>query len=282
MFFILVSCASLFGSLATSLYQQKDIKLVEDGAPAYLLLVEALINNNTQDKALLRTGIQLFTAYSVAFVSDTDRKKIFNQKTKDLGLAILRTYPKFKDLEKKPFDIYKTWVNDLNKNDVGDVFWAADAWILWIISNTDSIEALMDLPKAKVIIDKIYSLDDSYYFGAPHLFYGLFYSLIPESIGGDKKKAKEEFDKALKYSDEKLLTTKVTYAEFYLKAIYDKENFKKVLNEVIKADVDAYPEIRLINFFAKNMLRKCLKKLMNFSMINYIMRLTERDVICQP
>ena len=264
MFFILVSCASLFGSLATSLYQQKDIKLVEDGAPAYLLLVEALINNNTQDKALLRTGIQLFTAYSVAFVSDTDRKKIFNQKTKDLGLAILRTYPKFKDLEKKPFDIYKTWVNDLNKNDVGDVFWAADAWILWIISNTDSIEALMDLPKAKVIIDKIYSLDDSYYFGAPHLFYGLFYSLIPESIGGDKKKAKEEFDKALKYSDEKLLTTKVTYAEFYLKAIYDKENFKKVLNEVIKADVDAYPEIRLINLFAQKHAKEMLEKIDEF------------------
>ena len=161
-FFILIiffSCSSLTNGLANSLYKQKDIKLVEDGAPAYLILVEALIDSNPRNKKMLVMGIQMFSAYSSAFVEDRERSGIFAEKTKNWALILLRTYPRFKESENADFDTFMKWVGTIHKNDIPYVFWAANAWIMWIIANADSVEALIDLPKAKAIIDKIYELD---------------------------------------------------------------------------------------------------------------------------
>ncbi len=261
---IFLSCSSLTSGLANSLYKQEDIKLVEDGAPAYLILVEALIDAKPKNKKMLVSGIQMFSAYSSAFVNDPERSKIFADKTKAWALMLLRTYPKFKEYEYAEIDIFMKWVNTIQKKDVPYVFWAANAWIMWIISDSESIEALLDLPKAKAIIDKIYEVDSTYYYGAPHLFYGIYNCVIPESIGGDLKKAKEEFDKALEYSTDKLLMTKVYLAQFYYKAKFDKKNFIKTLREVINADIEKYPEVRLLNSIAKNQAKELLKKVDEF------------------
>ena len=261
---LLSSCTSLIGGLSDSLYMQKDIQLVKDGAPSYLLLVEALIHSNPKNKKMLSLGIQLFSAYSSAFVVNDDRKIIFSNKSKEWAMMLLRTYPKFKKLENAGFDKYKKWVKSIGKKDIPDVFWAANAWIMWIISNSDSMDAMMDLPKAKAIIDRIYDLDSSYYYGAPHLFYGIFYSMMPESIGGDLVKAKEEFDKALEFSGDKFLMTRVSYAQFYCKAKYDRENYKKILTEVADADLDKHPETRLLNSFAKTLAKKSLEEIDDF------------------
>lgn len=254
------SCSSLLEGLTESLYMQKDLELVEDGAPAYLLLVEGLIHSNNKNKKMLVTGIQLFSAYSAAFVKDKERSKIFADKSKDWALDVLRTYAKFEKSENKEFDEYKEWVNGLTKSDVPYVFWAANAWIMWIISNSASMEALLDLPKAKVIIDKIYELDDAYYYGAPHLFYGIYYSILPETIGGNKTKAKEEFDKAVEIAGDTLLATKVAYAQYYLKEMYDEEGFVEVLNEVINVDIEKHPEMRLLNTLSQKQAKELLEK----------------------
>jgi hypothetical protein len=261
---IFISCSSLTGSLANSLYKQKDIKLVEDGAPAYLILVEAFIDSKPNNKKMLVMGIQMFSAYSSAFVNETERSKIFADKTKTWALMLLRTYPKFKQYENAEFDDFMQWIDTLKKNDIPYVFWAANAWIMWIIANADSVEAMLDLPKAKAIIDKIYELDSSYYYGAPHLFYGIYYSVLPDYIGGDLDKAKKEFDEALKFSEDKLLMTKVYLAQYYYKAKYDKKMFINTLKEVINADIEKYPEIRLLNTIAQKQAKDLLKKVNEF------------------
>jgi TRAP transporter T-component len=259
--FVLFSCSSLIQGLTDALYQEKDLKLVQDGAPSYLLLIEGFINSNPTDKNNLVLGIQLFGAYSSAFVKDEARGKIFAEKSKTWALMLLRTYPFFKSNEKKPFDIYDKAINAFGKRDVNYIFWAANAWIMWIVSNADNPDALIELPKAKALIDKIYKLDDTFYFGAPHLFYGLFYSFIPKEIGGDLNKAKEEFDKAFMISKGKILSMKVAYAMYYCKAKYDKDEFKKTLTEVINTDIDKYPDQRLLNAFAQKEAKELLDKI---------------------
>jgi len=258
--FSLLSCNSLLKSLSDSLYRQNDLKLVEDGAPSYLLLIEAFIESKPNDKSMLSTGIQLFSAYSQAFVKDPARQKIFTDKTKRWAMSLLRTYPRFKELENKEFDEYTKWLLSVSKRDIPYIFWATNAWFVWIIGNLDSIDAFIELPKAKAIMDRIKELDDTYYYGAPHLFYGMYYSVMPESIGGGADKAKAEFDIALKLSGDKFLMTKVSYAQLYLKLKNDKNGFIKTLNEVIKADLDKYPEMRLLNSFSKNQAAELLKK----------------------
>jgi hypothetical protein len=263
-FILFPSCNSLLKGLSDSLYQQEDVKLVEDGAPSYLLLVEGLIYSNPTNRDWLMTGIQLFSAYSNAFVKDEERKRIFLNKTKDWALKLLRTYSSFKRVENASYDDYQPWVKSLNKNDIPYVFWAANAWIMWIIANSSSTDAVIELPKAKLIIDRIYELDSSYYYGAPHLFYGIYYSILPEVAGGDLKKAKMEFDKAMEYSGDKFLMTKISYAEFYLKRIYNREDYIKILKEVSNTDINKYPEMRLLNTFSKKQAKELLEEVNNY------------------
>jgi len=261
---LLIGCASLIDGLSESIYQQKDVQLLEDGAPAYLILIEGLTYSFPNNKDILSFGIQLFSAYSSAFVKDEERKKIFLEKTKGWGIYLLRTFPKFKKLENKPFEEYQVWTRSIKKKDIPYVFWGANAWLFWIIGNMDSMDALIQLPKAKAIVDRIYELDSSYYYGAPHLFRGIYYSMIPENVGGDLKLSKKEFDKAIEYSGDELLLTRVSYAQSYCKAKYDRTEFEKVLKEVLAVDIDKNPETRLLNSFAQEQAAELLENISEY------------------
>lgn len=261
---ILTSCNTLLSGLTDSLYRQKDIQLVEDGAPSYLILIEGLLYSRPTNKTLLRTAIQLFNAYSGAFIEDKDRKVIFADKTKKWSMDLLRTYPSFRKIENGSFEDFEKWVKTIKKSDIDYVFWAGYAWIQWVIENADDMDAMTELPKAKAIIDRVYALDSSYYYGTPHLIYGMYYSILPKSAGGDLEKSKDEFDKALEYGGEKFLNTKVFFANFYCKAKYDRDLFVGTLTEVIEADLDKYPEVRLLNTFAQNQAIKLLEQVDEF------------------
>ena len=77
----LVGCAALTRSatsgFANDLYRaivnQDDVQTVRDGAPAYLLAVDGLIEGDSRDTDLLLTGAGLYGAYASAFVEDPAR-----------------------------------------------------------------------------------------------------------------------------------------------------------------------------------------------------------------
>jgi hypothetical protein len=209
-------------------------------------------------------GIQLFSAYSTAFVEDEERQALYLNKGKQWAMQLLQTYPHFKKSLDGDFDAFEKAVTKVKKRDVESVFWAANAWIYWILGNTSDMSAFMDLPKAKALIDRVYELDSTYYYGAPHLFYGVYYSAIPAMMGGDLAKGKVEFDKAAEIAGDRLLMVKVSYAEFYCKATYDRETFESILNEVLESDVDLYPETRLLNLIAQRQAEQLLETIDDF------------------
>jgi hypothetical protein len=263
--FLSLSCSSIIKGLTDSLYEQKDVVLIEEGAPSYLILIEGLLRSNPNSKQYLLPAIQIFIAYGSSFVNDPDRKKIFADKTKDWAFRLLRSYPKFSkyekttDREQKEKELNE-FLKSLSKKDVPEIFWATNAWINWILNNLDSTDAFMELPIAKALIERIYQLDDTYYYGAPHLYLGVFYGAFPKEIGGNLDKAKEEFDKALAISD-KLLLTKIFYAEYYLKPKNDKKSYEKMMNDIIKFDVDKFPEMRLVNIVSQKQAKELLAKI---------------------
>lgn len=272
--FTLFSCSTftnnLIDGLSKSLYSQKDIKLIEEGAPAFLLLIEGLIITYPNNKEILTLGIQTFSAYSSAFINeDKERQKIFQDKTKNWAIQLLRNYPLYRNYEKiddksKKEIEFKKFLNSINKSDIKYIFWAANAWIMWIINNLQDLTALIELAEVKDIIGRIRDIDSEFYYGAPSLFYGVYYSAFPEDFGGNLTKAKEEFDKALQLSKDEFLTTKFFYAIFYLKALKDKDALISILNEIISVDIDKYPYTRLFNLVIQNQAKKILEDIDNF------------------
>lgn len=266
----LTSCSSLMGSLTDSmtksLFGQKDIQLLEDGGPAFLLIIEALADRDPKNKDMLITAMQAFSAYSTAFVDDKERGAIFLQKSKNWAISCLMNYPNFakyytgkeKNLKDAALDKFLTCIK---KKDVPYVFWSAYSWALWIMANLDSMEAFIDLPVAKQIIERICEVDGDFYYGAPHLFLGVYYASYPENLGGDMNRAKSEFDYALNLAGDKMLTSKLLYANTYIKTKGDKEAYRQIMEEVIAADVEQYPETRLLNVITKQNAENMLDKI---------------------
>lgn len=93
------------------------------------------------------------------------------------------------------------------------------------------------------VMEHVLNLDETFFYGAPHRYFGAFYAKAPAFAGGDMAKAKEHFDKSLAI-DERYLGTKVLYAEYYATKADDKEMFTTLLNDVISADPAIIPEVQ--------------------------------------
>ncbi|MBQ1998397.1 MAG: hypothetical protein II220_02800, partial [Spirochaetales bacterium] len=128
-----LSCSTMIKGVTESLIggvmQQNDMRLIEDGAPAYLLIVESLIFNNPENRDFLMAGIQTFSSYS-SFVKDEGRKKLFQEKVEKWGNMLLATYPmyvKYEQMDNADNEAkniaYSKFVASVKKKDIPYVFW---------------------------------------------------------------------------------------------------------------------------------------------------------------
>lgn len=92
------------------------------------------------------------------------------------------------------------------------------------------------------VMQRVLNLDETFFHGAPHRYFGAFYAKAPGFAGGDMTKSKEHFEKALAL-DANYLGTKVLYAEYYAAKADERELFTRLLNEVNESDPTTIPEL---------------------------------------
>ena len=86
--FLLSGCASLIGSatsrmaddISLAIMNQDDPATVRDGAPAYLLMIDGLIEGDPKNTGLLLSGARLYGSYAGAFAEDEARARRLSQK----------------------------------------------------------------------------------------------------------------------------------------------------------------------------------------------------------
>ena len=88
---ILVSSATsgLADDVSVALVDQPDPLLVRDGAPAYLILIDALIAGNPENQDLLLAASRLYSSYASAFIADPLRRQALNSTALDYGKRAL-------------------------------------------------------------------------------------------------------------------------------------------------------------------------------------------------
>jgi len=96
--------------------------------------------------------------------------------------------------------------------------------------------------RIKSIMEHAQKIDENYFYGAPHRYFGAFYAKAPSFAGGDMDKSKQHFDRSLEIAPD-YLGTKVLYAEYYAAKSGDRELFDRLLNEVLNADPKVLPDI---------------------------------------
>lgn len=259
--------AQIMAGGAPSFEMESDVEVAKTTSITMLKMLEAFQYDNPSNKTLNVLLSRSYANYSQGFLEQEllmaqgvddakyekylKRAKNFYAKGKDFGLRALKKNGGFKKALTKDLDTYKKSLKSFGRGSVPAMFWTAMNWGSWINLSKDSPIAIAEFPKAEALMERVLKLDENYFYGGPHLFFGFSYGSRPKMFGGDKAKSKMHFEKAINAYNRKFLLGIVFYAQIYAVQNQDPVLFESLLNEVIAADPSALPEARLANELAQ-------------------------------
>jgi hypothetical protein len=151
--------------------QQQDVVLAEQGIPAFLLILDGLIEHSPHDKSLLLSGAKAYSSYTAAFVGDKnpERNKILAEKAREYAFRAFSLHDKkFAKAKDKPHSDFVTYLPSFGEKDVPYLYYVATCWAVWIQAHSESWDAIADLPKVQSLIERVIELDESFNYGASH------------------------------------------------------------------------------------------------------------------
>ena len=255
--------ANTLNDVAQAAAKQSDLNIIRQGSPAYLMLIDGLIEAYPDNRALLLAGCRAYSSYASTFEATKDPAEAaaLYRKAKQYGFRALSSngidFGKAAGGSLQHFDAV---LKRYGKKDVPALFWTASAWASWIALKTDDVAALADMPMLEATMKRLLELDGSFYYGGPHLLMGVYLAAKPAALGGSLTQAKAQFQQAFALGSDKLLMSKVLYAEYYARGTGNRALYVKTLQQVLAAPADAVPELTLANTVAQKRARALLSK----------------------
>lgn len=245
-------------SLSQAILNQDDPATVRDGAPAYLLLIDGLIQDYPNDQELLVGGARLYTAYAAVFVNDTDRALRLTEKARNYGRrALCLRRPEFCDADSVRYDRFVADLAKTNKRDLPVLYAYATSWAGWLRVRRNEPTAMSDLPKVEDMLERVVALDETFEHGQAHLFLGILRSQLPAALGGQPEVGKAHFERAIALSHGHDLLAKVEYAHTYARLTFNRPLHDRLLKEVMAAN-PVVPGYTLNNVLAQQQARQLL------------------------
>jgi len=242
---LLSACASVMQSatndmaanLSSAIMNQGDPETVRDGAPAYLILLDSFIAGSPDNAAMLAAASELYAAYGVIFVAETQRADRLTQRALTYGQQSLCASNKsacgINDLTFQEFEIV---LEQLSKKDAASLFTYSLSSIAYIKVHSDDWGAMTKLPHVESALKRVQALDPQYQAVQVEHFLAILNTLRPPAMGGDFEAGKAHFERALALSNGKDLSINVDYARYYARTLYDRELHDQLLNEVLSAE----------------------------------------------
>jgi hypothetical protein len=128
--------------------------------------------------------------------------------------------------------------------------WASAQGFATLLSYKDEIRAVMS---------RCLELDANYFYGAPHRYFGAFFSRAPAYAGGDLAKSKEHFEASLAIEG-RYFATHVLFAGDYAVKAQNRAVFTEHLNLVINGDPNALPDVAPENVVEQRKARDLLAR----------------------
>lgn len=163
---------------------------------------------------------------------------------------------------KKQIEAGKKWeeaVKSVKKEGIASLYWYATNLGKWSLIQGITT-TLGNKGRIKSTMEQVLSLDETFFHGAPHRYFGVYEAKIP---GGDIKASGKSFDKAIEISST-YLDTHVLKAQYFAAKTQNEELFKSLLNKVIAADTKAIPELEVENKNAQKIAKKMLEDIEDY------------------
>ncbi len=244
---------------ATAVQNEDDPQLVREAAPAYLLMMDALLLSHPHQIDLLQAAATLNSAYAGAFISDPQRLQSMSAKALQYGLqALCLQRVVLCAVKTMPLTEEKTRLQALGSKDLPVLMMAGTVWAGWIQAHSSDWNAIADLPRVQAILERIIAIDSGFSEGRAHLYLGAIETLLPGTLGGRQAEGTAHLQLALRLSGQQDLMAKVILAKQVARAQYDRVSHDRWLHEVVAADPHA-PGWTLENCLAQEQARQLLK-----------------------
>jgi hypothetical protein len=244
--------ASLVQDVAKAAAKQSDLHVVREGMPAYLLLMDGMVEGWPDNDRLLLAAAQAYSSFAavVALEGAQPFGDVLVNRAKSYALRAL-TARGLPDPVLSPFAAFEAAVERMSRDDLPYAFWGGSCWGGWVSSNRNSIEAIAELPRVEALMRRALVLDETYYYGGPHLFMGIWFASRPPVAGGSLERAEEHFRRAIEIGRGQFLMTQVYYADVYCRQTLDRDCFTSTLNAVLATPAESVPELTLLNTVAQ-------------------------------
>ncbi|MGH8496675.1 MAG: TRAP transporter TatT component family protein [Gammaproteobacteria bacterium] len=259
-------CASLAGraaggfadNLSSAIRNQNDPETVRAAAPAYLLLMDSLLQDGADNAGLLAAAANFYALYGVVFVEDPVRSMRLSERARDYGnRALCAREEATCNWRRMSVDAFGEVLGRLGEDDAPALYSFAVSELAYLRAHSEDYAALAELPKVEAALDRMIELDETYQSGSAHVLLGVLNTLRPPSLGGQPDVARRHFERAIELSQGRDLGVKVEYARSYARLLYDRELHDRLLNEVVEADPNV-PGLVLSNTLAQAEARKLL------------------------
>jgi len=259
MILMLSGCASMISSatarmadnLTTAILNQTDLDTVREGAPAYLILIDGLIEGDPENTELLLAGSKLYFSYTSAFVDDEERAKLLADKSLAYAeIALCLEIPDLCMVLSDKLDVFKQALASTNIKDLPVIYGYASALTIWIQANAEDWGAIAKVPQLTVLFERSVELDETFDQGGAHVFLGVLGTKLPPAFGGKPEQGRTHFERAIEISDGKNLMIYVFMAESYARLVFNQELHDELLLTVLEQPASE-PGFTLINTLAK-------------------------------
>ena len=239
-----------------------DPELVADALPFAIKLYETLLSSLPKHQGLIVQTGSLYIMYANAFLyvpasmlSDEEHleQEFLMKRAKNLYLRgrdiILKgldlKYPGF--LSKLKNKKYKEALATVGNDDLSLLYWGGAGWMGAYAIDPFDMDLGVTLPGAAELMKAVSRIDSGFMKGAIHEFYISYYGSLPDYMGGDKKKARFHYKKAIEMTEGKSTSPYVSYASTILVDEQKLKEFRQVLKKVIDFKLDSAPENMLVN-----------------------------------
>jgi hypothetical protein len=254
-------CASLVSNAASgfadnlslAVQNQTDPETVRDGAPAYLLLLDSLLEGSPDDPAINSAAATLYASYAAVFADDPDRaRRMTKRAVAYSSRAMCESYERSCDWDGMAFDEFSSTLAGLEARHADAVLAHGLASLSYIRAHSDDYVALAALPNMEALLTRYLEISqgDAYDAGAVYMYLGILATLRPPALGGEMEKGRAYFERAIELTDGRDLSAKVEYARGYARTLYERELHDRLLHEVLAADPEV-DRLTLANVLAQ-------------------------------
>ncbi|HUX31037.1 MAG TPA: TRAP transporter TatT component family protein [Thiobacillus sp.] len=247
------AAAPLIDHGVAAMNRETDLELARASIPANLKMIEALLLADPGNASYRVQAAMGFYGYALGFVESTDRDRAaaLYWRARDHALAALDRAGMVQATLMGDAAELERALAELDASAVPALFWTASAWGKWIELQLDDPARLAELPRVEALMRRVLALDETYYYGGVHVFFGVYYGGRAPMFGGDFARAARHFDRAAALSQNRLKLVDVYRARYLLWQMGEREAFHATLSRVLDAPAGSDPELNLVNALAR-------------------------------